>query len=372
MESNLNARSKELAEKCIECPLCQRECAFLTQYGTPKEIAARIDVHNGLTLIPAYECSLCGLCAAVCPVEIDPSKLFLEMRRESVRIGQGKFPEHKALLNYEKRGTSKRYTWYGLPRDCNTILFPGCALPGSRPETVIKLFEHLRQNNSELGIVLDCCTKPSLDLGRQVSFQAMFEEMAAYLLDLRVKTIWVACPNCYQIFKEYGGELKVKSVYEILEEVGLPETGKASATITIHDPCVVRFETAIQEAVRGLVERIGLTIQEMPHNRQTTFCCGEGGAVGFLSTEMARKWSSRRKEEVQGRRMITYCAGCVNTLNPISPISHLLDLVFDPKAALAGKVKQSRSPWTYWNRIRLKHWFQKNVKGAVGRERDFS
>ena len=152
----------------------------------------------------AFECSLCGLCAAVCPAEIDPRRMFQEMRREAVLWGRGEFPEHTALLKYEKRGTSKRYTWYGLPRGCDTVLFPGCTLPGTRPETVLNLFEHLRQSNPNLGVVLDCCIKPSLDLGRQDYFQTLFGEMTAYLLDQGIRNVWVACPNCYRVFKEYG------------------------------------------------------------------------------------------------------------------------------------------------------------------------
>ncbi|MGC1401501.1 MAG: (Fe-S)-binding protein [Thermodesulfobacteriota bacterium] len=364
--------NEQIKEKCTECSLCQKECTFLQKYGNPKYIADKYCPADGKDQGIAFECSLCGLCAAVCPAEIDPSRMFLEMRREAVSLGRGNFQEHKALLNYEKRGISKRYTWYGLPRGCDTVLFPGCALPGTRPETVLNLFEHLRQSNPNLGIVLDCCTKPSLDLGRQGYFQTLFGEMTAYLLDQGVRNVWVACPNCYRVFKEYGDELKVKTVYEILAENGLLGKENVSSDITIHDPCVVRFEAPIQDAVRGLVERKGLAIQEMSHNRHTTLCCGEGGAIGLLSPDLAKTWAALRMKEAQGRRMITYCAGCVNHLNPISPTSHLLDLLFQPQATLAGKIKSSRSPMTYWNRIRLKHWFKKNINAPVSRERIIS
>lgn len=360
-----------IKEKCIDCPNCQRECLFLTKYGTPKAIAGRFNPAEKEFQTSPFDCSLCGLCGAVCPIDLNPARMFQEMRRAVARQWGGNFPEHKALLKYEKRGISKRYTWYGLPDRCDTILFPGCTLPGTRPETVINLFEHLRQRNPSLGVVLDCCAKPSLDLGRQDYFQTLFGEMAAYLLDQGIRNIWVACPNCYKVFKEYGEELKVKTVYEVLAENGLPETGKVSGNITIHDPCVVRIDPPIQDAVRDLVEKKGLAVQEMPHNRQTTLCCGEGGAVGFLSPDLAQKWAALRKEEAQGRRMITYCAGCLNHLNPISPTSHILDLLFQPEAALAGKVKPSRPPITSWNRIRLKRWFKKNVNAAVTRERVF-
>ncbi|MBU1182609.1 MAG: hypothetical protein KKF00_10680 [Proteobacteria bacterium] len=73
-----------------------------------------------------FECSLCGLCGAVCPVDLDPKTMFLEMRREAVRKGVAPFPEHKALINYEKRATSKQYSYYALPDGCDTIFSPGC------------------------------------------------------------------------------------------------------------------------------------------------------------------------------------------------------------------------------------------------------
>lgn len=41
MRSKLINLSKDIAERCIECPLCRRECAFLARYGNPKETEDR-------------------------------------------------------------------------------------------------------------------------------------------------------------------------------------------------------------------------------------------------------------------------------------------------------------------------------------------
>ena len=70
--------------------------------------------------------------------------------------------------------------------------------------------------------------------------------------------------------------------------------------------------------------------------------------------------------------MITYCAGCTNHLNGITPTSHLLDLLFEPTATLAGKEKVSKAPMTYINRLRLKSRFRKTVDAKVTRERTFA
>jgi Fe-S oxidoreductase len=360
-----------ISGKCIKCKLCQKECAFLTKYGKPKDIADSYDpadkVHHGMP----FECSLCQLCASVCPVKINPARMFLEMRRETLRKGKGDCPEHDVILGYEKRGASKRYSYYALPNGCDTIFFPGCALPGTRPDSVLKLYEHLKKTIPSLGIVLDCCTKPSHDLGRENFFQAMFQEMKEYLARNGISNVIVACPSCYDIFNRYGYELSVVTAYELLSKNGLPDTGTVEGNITVHDSCAVRFEEKIHEAVRDILQKKGLQIKEMNHSGKKTFCCGEGGSVGFLNPDLAKKWGALRKSETEGRRIIAYCAGCTHVLNPLTPTSHLADLLFEPEAALSGAVKVSKTPFTYLNRLRLKRHFKKTVKALVTRERTF-
>ena len=137
---------KELAchvDKCIECGLCQKECSFLQKNGSPKAIAASFSLDTpGL----AFECSLCGLCANSCPPKIglNPAALFLAMRQEAVAVGIEDFSAYNTILGYEKRGASRHYSYYALPKNCDTILFPGCALPGTRPGRVKSLFDHLQ------------------------------------------------------------------------------------------------------------------------------------------------------------------------------------------------------------------------------------
>ncbi|MFH2218339.1 MAG: (Fe-S)-binding protein [Pseudomonadota bacterium] len=362
---------RTISEKCINCELCIKECAFLRKYGKPKEIADAFDPFEKKYQTMAFECSLCGLCAAVCPVKIDPSGMFLEMRREAVRQGTGDLQGHAGILKYEKRGTSQRYTYYALPENCNTVFFPGCTLPGTRPDKTIRLYEYMKTQIPTLGIVLDCCTKPSHDLGRETYFNAMFGEMRAFLVKNNIRNVYVACPNCYKVFSRYGEALSVETVYEFLAKNDLPSKKQIHQTVSIQDPCAVRFKKQVHAAVRELVARQGLVIEEMPHSRETTFCCGEGGAVNCVSPGFARSWGNRRKKETNGARLITYCAGCNYFLDRIMPTSHILDIVFEPDAALAGKVRVFRSPFTYLNRIKLKYRLKKTVNALVARERKF-
>ncbi|NWF97879.1 MAG: VTT domain-containing protein [Nitrospirae bacterium] len=361
-----------ISEKCIKCKLCQKECEFLRKHGKPKDIADSYNPDDNLYQGMPFECSLCQLCVAVCPVKINPAFMFLEMRRETVRRGNGDYPEYNTILNYEKRGTSKKYSFYFLPTGCDTIFFPGCTLSGTRPDKVQKLYEHIKKTIPSIGIVLDCCTKPSHDLGRDEYFQKMFQEMKEYLMINGVRNVLVACPNCFKVFKKYGDGISVRSVYEFMFQNGLPDTEQVHGVVTIHDPCALRFDESVHNVVRDLVSAKGLEIKEMPHHGKKTLCCGEGGSVGFIAPDLAKNWGSLRKKEAEGKMIVTYCAGCANFLSSITPTSHILDLLFEPSATISGNVRVSKAPITYLNRLKLKSNLRKASQNGVIRERTFS
>lgn len=356
--------------RCTDCGICVRECAFLKKYGTPRSIAS-FDPDNLKSLARPFECSLCGLCTAVCPEQLDLDTLFLEMRREAVDRGFGDYPEHKPLVTYERLGTSRRFTLYRLPQGCTTVFFPGCSLSGTRPEGVNQVFSQLQKNDPAVGIVFDCCLKPSHSLGREQYVKAMFEEMRGYLVEQGVRQVLVGCPNCQVMFERFGAGLGVKTVWEALAEAE-PRPEQMTGTVTVHDPCVIRYAEPVHRAVRSLLGRRGLTVEEMPHSGRTTLCCGKGGAVDMLDPQLAAAWGALRKNEAAGRRIITYCAGCVQALGQHTPANHLVDLLFAPQQTMAGKEKGAAAPLTYLNRLALKRR-QRNMKGiAVTRERTFA
>jgi len=371
--SGLDTSLSEMSEKCIECRLCVKQCAFLKKYGTPKSIADSWPNQGELKFRMPFECSLCSLCTAVCPVDIDPQKMFLEMRRYSVARSKADFTKQKLLLNFEKRGTSKRYSFYGLPEGCETVFFPGCALAGSRSQRVMQLYDHLQKDIPALGIVLDCCTKPSHDLGRTDFFHSMFAEMQNYLVNHSIKKILTACPSCYAVFRKYAKGLSIKSVYDILALETWQTVGNTvnQSAVTVQDSCVARLEKKIQESVRKLIMAQKIPIEEMKHHGKKTLCCGEGGGAHFVADDLAGQWGEIRRTEGNGRRIITYCAGCANFLDRIGPTAHVLDLIFDPDTTLSGKAKVTKSPLTYLKRLLLKRSFRKKQKYASTRERDF-
>lgn len=365
LEKNL----AEVKKLCTGCGLCVDECGFLKKYGTPKDMALKYTPENIEGQTMPFECSLCRLCDAVCPVGLKPGEMFREMRREAAGRGNGPFPEHRGLLSYERRGMSRRFTWYALPQGCKSVLFPGCAFPGTRPKRMRQLYETLQRLDPGLGIVLDCCGRISHDLGQEAFSRTMLEEMQAYLLHYGVQEVIVVCPNCYDMFMEYGKGLTVKMVYEVLPLSGInPAPGMDE--VVLHDPCGVRFHGDCHDAVRRLLAGAGVNARDMDHTRRTTLCCGNGAGVDRLSPELSLQWLERSTQEARDRTIVTYCAGCTNRLNKRSRAVHVLDVLYDP-GSLTGKNPVARAPLTYLNRLRIKNYFQKTMNASATRERTF-
>ena len=364
----------DILEKCTNCGACQAQCAFLTRYGTPKEIFTALNQAKQQTL--AFECSLCGLCRAVCPENLDPGEAFLDLRRDAVTQNRADLSKYSTILGYEKKGTSSLFSCYALPQGCDTVFFPGCTLPGTRPKTTWALFETLKEAEPNLGMVLDCCTKPSHDLGRDTYFQNMFGEMRDYLQAHGIKRIWLACPNCYKVFSAYAKGMTVESVYEVIDRTGLPckfpdnSRPFENAPLVVHDPCPMRDEVQVHTSVRSLLSGMNLPVKKMSFERKKTLCCGEGGSVGFIDAELAATWTRKRKKAAGSNPIVTYCAGCAGFLKRISPTFHILDLLFFPEETASGRLRPAKAPMTYFHRLVLKRKIKKALPEAVFRERN--
>jgi uncharacterized membrane protein YdjX (TVP38/TMEM64 family)/Fe-S oxidoreductase len=340
------------ARDCARCNLCVRDCSFLQQYGNPGDIARQV-LEGTLDKEIAFQCSLCGLCAATCPKGLNPAGIFLHMRQRVYEENQKVFAGHKRIMAYEQRGLSPRFSLYTIPQDCTQVFWPGCALAGTRAKRTLQVYAWLKTRIPNLGIVLDCCAKPSHDLGRKAFFQSNFSSQEQFLEQHGVRGVITACPNCHRIFETYAQKLAVHSAYDLMAETW-PEDRILSGTVTIHDPCSTRNNQTLHASVRQLVEKTGLEIREMSHQRETTICCGQGGTVYPVSSQLALNWRDKRKTEAHNRKVITYCAGCCEFLGKSMETSHVLDLLFEPQKTTNNKVKSTVSPWTYVSRLWLK------------------
>lgn len=340
----------DMAAACTSCGECVRPCSFLQQQGTPAAIAGRGDAESNL--LSAFGCSLCGLCDAVCPEGLSPSAMFLTMRQQAASRTLVNLKAYAPWLNYETLGASALFQRDLIPFNCSTVFFPGCSLPGTRPDAVRELFTRLRMIEPSAGLVLDCCGKISRDLGLTDRFTTIFTQLTERLGRKGVTRILTACPGCNKILSSYGGtRFQVASIYTVLAEQGQPRTSDLTAVVAIHDPCPARFDTVQQSAVRQLVQSCGYRIEELASHGERTRCCGQGGMVEGCVPGTVKKEAALIGAEAVGHPVISSCAACCDTLSTSVKTAHIADLLTGTPVFSTKPVSSARR---WFNRLKLR------------------
>ncbi len=364
------AAAQAEAGRCLACVCsqCVKDCTFLQQYVhhfpyTEKEIVRLVQERGEAEPLIPYSCHYCGLCQAVCPKDLHAGLACLEVRRQLVAQRQGPLPGHKGVKDYVKWGTHPVFT---LSRPdpatgkARQVFFPGCSLPGYFPHLVKAAYGYLRERLQDTGVILNCCGAPSLMLGEQEVQEQVAARVALEFEKLGGQELIAACTHCLHTLNRFQPQIKTRSLYEVMLEHGLPASARdgAGSVFQVHDPCGARHMPVVQDAVRDLVAAGGHRLEEMPHNRERTICCGAGGLVPAVDNALAQKMTAFRLSEAT-RDLVIYCASCRAKFHRAGHASlHLLELLFNPgwrQAKAAAPVSPSKRWWSRW---RLKRWFQ--------------
>lgn len=363
-------QARQEASRCLacECKLCMKECEMLNDFaGCPGELFQNIVEKGGQVdpLIP-FSCNMCLQCTLVCPKEFRMMDRFMDLRIRMVRDNNGKSPikGHKAIDVHQALGFSSFFNTGVAGGDGKTrrVFIPGCSLPSYNPELVSKVLAHLQERLPGTGAILKCCGKPTKALGQVEAFKARYAELQSEIDRLGAEEIIVACQSCYVTMKEYSPKQKVRSLWEVLPEIGLPEgargIGKDSGlTFAVHDSCPTRDVPSIQNGIRRILNDLGYSAEEPPHTGMQTRCCGFGGMVVPANPELAMRVMKRRTAEVESDCMVTYCAACRESMvRGGKKAVHILDLVFGgPWSAESTFPALPSSPLKGWiNRHRAK------------------
>ena len=245
--------------------------------------------------------------------------------------------------------------------------FPGCQLSASSPRQVQQAYDHLRKNlPGGVGLILGCCGAPARWAGREEEFQSVVDRFRERWADLGSPTLVLACSSCYSVFRKILPEIPIVSLWQVLEQGGLPVTvgSGVKGPVSVHDPCTSRTESEVQQAVRTLLHRMEVRVEELQLSREKTECCGFGGLMQNANPTLAKRVIRRRAEE-SALDYLTYCAMCRDNLASTGKRTlHLLDLIFpDPEGADAAS--RERPGWSerQENRARLKDVLLREVWG---------
>lgn len=379
------SEAMEEAQRCLlcECMECVKVCEYLEHYGGyPKKYIR--EIYNNLSIVMGTRhsnklvnsCSLCGLCGEICPEDLNMGSVCKEARQ--VMVEQKRMPpsahdfalRDMAFSNSEKFALARNQPGTQISQ---YAFFPGCQLCASSPGYVQKVYTYLGEvlpkgTSKGVGLILRCCGAPAdwagrIDLFREahVEFMVEYEKMG------RPKLV-LACSSCYQVFKQNFPDVEIVSLWEIMDQNGLPSAIQSKSieshrSMAIHDPCSTRYESHIQDSVRNILQRLGYQYNELTFSREKTECCSYGGLMWLANPQLADKATRRRIAESPDD-YVTYCAMCRDFfVRQGKPTLHLLDLIFGANPeALARKLGPGYSQ-RHENRAHLKLNFLKHTWG---------
>ncbi|AFM24506.1 pyridine nucleotide-disulfide oxidoreductase/dicluster-binding protein [Desulfomonile tiedjei] len=373
------------AKRCLQCECmeCVKVCEFLASFkGYPKKYIRQI--YNNLSIVMGQRhgnklinsCSNCGLCKEVCPEDLHMGEICIAARETMVE--QGKMPPsaHEFALRDMEFSNSDKFALHRHQPGMDSsrfLFFPGCQLCASSPINVKRTYSYLAERlTGGVGLMLRCCGAPADWAGRKEEFARVVSGFEAQWLEMGKPELIVACSTCYSVFKAHLPHVKVQSLWETIDTLGLPDVPRMETfAVAVHDPCTSRHHDSIQDSVRNILRRLGYEIHELPLSRNTTECCGFGGLMYFANRELAEKTVRRRISE-SPLQYLAYCAMCRDQFSfEGKPAWHLLDFIFGPgdfeHAAQKGPDYSQRRE----NRARLKHSLLKDLWGedvAEGRQ----
>ncbi|MGO1469862.1 MAG: (Fe-S)-binding protein [Tissierella sp.] len=338
-------------EKCTGCKQCMKGCPMLDKFcDSPKELLVELKDTKEFQYSMPYSCMLCGYCTKVCPTSVDLKSLFLELRRDTVGINNGKLPGElntKGIDLHQKLSFSNLFASDIQNLQSDTIFFPGCGLLAYSPKIVEKTYNYLKGKIEGIGIYTKCCGKPTNYLGKEEKFKEYYSILEKEFKEKGIKKVITGCQNCFITIGNKSKDIEVVSLWEVLSKVGIPEDKKdmfinTDKKFTIHDPCPTRNEGEIHNSIRRIVDDLGLNVEEMEFKKGRTLCCGAGGMVPITQGQIAKDHTIRRAQEAKTEYIITYCQECVESMRKGGKSSyHILDLLFNEELEDMEQINQN-------------------------------
>jgi NADPH-dependent glutamate synthase beta subunit-like oxidoreductase len=330
------------AGRCLPCQCleCVKVCEFLAHYKSYPKRYVR-EIYNNDCIVMGFHptnqlvnsCSLCALCAAVCPEDLNMGEVCLAARESMVSRGKMPPSAHDFALRDMAFSRSQAFMLARHQPGFTTseaLFFPGCQLSASSPDHVTRVYEYLRNTIAGgVGLVLECCGAPAHWSGEKNLFEDVLKSLRDELVRMGSPRTITACSSCYRMFKNYLPDVQVESLWTVLDQEGIKPARPAdfTRTLAIHDPCTTRKHESLQDSVRKLLKKSGANLVEL-NERGLTTCCGYGGLMQFVNPEVADKVVNRRIHQSDAD-YVTYCAMCRdNFARRGKRTLHILDLLF--------------------------------------------
>ena len=202
-----------------------------------------------------------------------------------------------------------------LERNHKQIYFnPGCALNLYKPEKEYEILAYLKGIFPAIQMHNICCQHdPQLPKG---------------------SIIINVCGGCNKRFQSLYDGIDTISIWEVIDKLEhFPCPNYHGMEISIHDPCPVRGEPAIHQAIRSLLKKMNCTIIEAEDNGAASICCGDS-LYPSCSMEEIHIAMKKRADSMPSENVAVYCVSCIKSMaiGGKTP-RYMVDLLFDEDTA---------------------------------------
>jgi Fe-S oxidoreductase len=313
-------------------------------------------------------CYLSRLCSAV-PRGVEIIDFMKSLRKVVVESGVGYLPKslRRTMVNLASVGNpfgeapEKRSSWamdMGVKpytKRMDYLLFMGC-YAGYDPvvrksaAALIQLLDITGVSYGILGSQENCCGESANKAGNEEVFKQLAQKNIDVFEAHEVKRVITISPHCYHSFKNEYSQFGIK--YEIIhytqflaqliKEDKLRPTKSLEKAVTYHDPCYLGRYNGVYEEPRDVLRSIpGLTLQEMPFSKETSFCCGGGGGKIWMEVKKENRISDIRLQQAVGtgaELMVLACPYCTVNLEDSKLVNNAEITVTDISQLLLGAI----------------------------------
>ena len=327
--------AKAEAARCLQCDCsaCLNICEFMRKYKKkPTSLATAVymdsQVRPPITAHTAtkavYACNLCGRCTDACSESVDLPGLFCFSRQN--RVERNDFPPafHDFWIQNQKFFSGEAAYSFAPEEKCEYAFFPGCQLAAANPVYVEKAYEFLHDNFGA-GIISSCCGAPSYWGGDKKLLDENTARIREEWEKLGRPTLVTACTSCTKMLKMILPEVKLTSLYTLMDEKGLCGDLSEFEKVSVFDPCSVYVTPSVINAVRNIASRSGTELSDYDSDGQ---CCGNGGHIKLADFALYKDITRNRAADSEYPYLV-YCVNCREVFKAQGKdTKHILEAVF--------------------------------------------